>query len=263
MGFSEQTSGFYERLDEQTFRPTRHTQGAWREDEQHLAPVAGLVVAALEEHEPRADMSTVRISLDICGVLHADDTHVATATIRPGRTIELLEATATIQDRVAIRGRAWRVGHTDSSAIAGQEFGPIPGPDECDAVESVLSHWPGGYIEQLEIRSHADNRPGRGVVWLRTDNTVFTDGPAAPLAEFLRLADTANGSAPRANPKEWMYPNVDWTAHIFRQPEPGWFGLDVRQSIGHDGAGLTSSTLHDRRGPVGRLEQILTVRPQA
>jgi hypothetical protein len=32
-------------------------------------------------------------------------------------------------------------------------------------------------------------------------------------------------------------------------------------TIGANGVGLTSTTLHDERGPVGRAEQILTVRP--
>lgn len=261
MATSEQTRGFYEPLGDDTFRPTRHVQGAWREDEQHMAPVAGLMVAALQHHEHREDMQMVRVTLEICGVMDLTDTHVATRTVRPGRTIELVEGEATIGDRVAVRGRAWRIGHADTARVAGVEFDPIPGPDECTA-EPVLKTWPGGFIEQIEARNHADNRPGRGVIWLRSPNPLLTDGDAPALAEFLRLADSANGSVPRADPQQWMFPNVDWTVHIFRQPvDTEWLGLDVRQTWSADGAGLTSSVVHDIDGPVGKLEQILTVRP--
>lgn len=261
MAISEQTLGFYEPLGGGSYRPTRHVQGAWRDDEQHMAPVGGLMVAALQRHEHREDMQTVRVTLEICGVMDLTDTHIETRTIRPGRTIELVEGEATIGERVAVRGRAWRIGHTDTSEVAGQEFDPIPGPDECTG-EPVIKSWPGGFIEQIEGRSHADNRPGRGVMWLRSPNGLFTDAAGPDLAEFLRLADAANGSVPRANPKKWMFPNVDWTAHIFRQPvDTEWLGLDIRQTYSADGAGLTSSVLHDIEGPVGKLEQILTVRP--
>ncbi|EFF89683.1 conserved hypothetical protein [Streptomyces sp. e14] len=56
-------------------------------------------------------------------------------------------------------------------------------------------------------------------------------------------------------------PNVDLTVHLHRRPEGGWTGLDTTVVFGPSGQGLTSTVLHDVRGPVGRAEQILTVRP--
>jgi len=57
-----------------------------------------------------------------------------------------------------------------------------------------------------------------------------------------------------------MYPNVDLTLHFLRRPEGRWVGLDTRQSYGASGIGLTSSVLHDVRGPVGTVQQSLTLR---
>ncbi len=74
--------------------------------------------------------------------------------------------------------------------------------------------------------------------------------------------DTANGIAVQQDPAEWMFPNVDLTVHLFRQPRGPWTGLDTTASFGPTGQGLTSSVLHDVDGPVGQAEQILTVRPQ-
>ena len=81
------------------------------------------------------------------------------------------------------------------------------------------------------------------------------------MASFVKLLDTANGVAVRESPLEWMFPNVDLTVHLFRQPEGHWVGLDTTVAFGPTGLGLTSSVLHDRRGQVGRAEQSLTVRP--
>ena len=42
---------------------------------------------------------------------------------------------------------------------------------------------------------------------------------------------------------------------------PGWVGFDTQVAFGPTGLGLTSSVLHDIEGPVGRAQQMLTVRP--
>jgi len=65
----------------------------------------------------------------------------------------------------------------------------------------------------------------------------------------------------RAHPDEVAFPNVDLTAHLFDQPQGEWLGFDTTVTFGADGVGLTSSVLHDHRGPVGTLAQILTIRP--
>ena len=41
----------------------------------------------------------------------------------------------------------------------------------------------------------------------------------------------------------------------------GWVGFDTQVAFGPTGLGLTSSVLHDIEGPVGRAQQMLTVRP--
>ena len=58
-----------------------------------------------------------------------------------------------------------------------------------------------------------------------------------------------------------MFPNLDLTVHLFRQPAGGWLGLDTTVSFGPAGQGLTSSVLHDEQGPLGSVQQTLTVRP--
>jgi hypothetical protein len=65
----------------------------------------------------------------------------------------------------------------------------------------------------------------------------------------------------RVDPKDVAFPNIDLTAHLFAVPEGDWLGFDTTVSFGPSGVGLTSSTLHDHRGPIGTLTQILTLRP--
>jgi len=90
---------------------------------------------------------------------------------------------------------------------------------------------------------------------------VVAGEPSSPHASFIALVDTANGIAVRQSPTEWMFPNLDLTVHLFRQPQGEWVGLDTTVTFGRAGHGLTSTVLHDEHGAIGRAEQILTVRP--
>lgn len=253
------SDAFYTRLGENLFGPTLHVQGAWRDDEQHMAPVSGILAHAIDLHEPREEMQLARISYDILGMIPARPSTIQVRTSRPGRTIELVEATMSVDGRVVVRAEAWRLARHDSTPVAGVELEAMPGPD--DFAEWQGTHvWPGGYIADLEFRADPERRPGRARVWLRSRRALVEGEECSPVADLVRLVDTANGIAVRASPTEWMFPNVDLTIHLFREPVRGWVGFDTRVTMGPTGIGLTSTTLHDGEGPVGRAEQILTVR---
>ena len=122
--------------------------------------------------------------------------------------------------------------------------------------------WPGGYIASLDVRRNADARPGRAVAWVSSPLSLLDGVAVSPLASFVALVDTANGTCVREPTESWLFPNVDLTLHLHRQPVAGPVGLDTTVVFGADGLGLTESVLHDPLGPVGRAAQVLTVRPR-
>ncbi|MEE1621082.1 thioesterase family protein [Zafaria sp. Z1313] len=253
---------FYEPLGSGRYRSTVHAQGAWNPHEQHMAPATGVLAHELELFEPRPDMRMARVSLDIHGIIHGGEFEVRTRMIRPGRTIELIEAEMLCQGRTSIVARAWRLKTLDSAPVAAVEDSSVAHPERLPAWDG-MSPWPGGYISQLDFRVEPGHRPGKGVVWLRTPHPMVAGVETTPLVRLLGLVDTANGVAPRVEPgpASWMFPNVDLQVHMHRAPVGEWLGLQAQQSYGSDGIGLTSSVLHDVEGPFGRSEQILTVRP--
>ena len=256
---------FYRALGDGRYQPTVHTQGAWREDEQHMGAPSALIAHCLERHGLREDMMMTRISYDILGVIGLAETRVEVEIIRPGRTIELLEATLFTGDgeRPAIRARAWRLQTSDTSAVAGGDPPPMPGQDDPSAVPAWRERselWPGGFIGALDIRRASPGEPGRGAVWQRTAYPLVDDETSTDTARFLLHADTANGMSVRENPREWLFPNVDLTVHLHRRPRYAWAGLSTEVTFGPDGVGLTSAVLYDQHGPVGRSQQTLTVR---
>ncbi|MFI0822173.1 thioesterase family protein [Streptomyces sp. NPDC021098] len=257
---------YFERTDEHRYKPTGHVGGAWATDEQHFSPLGGLIVHAMDRHvaEHRPDASGMvlsRVSFDILGRLAMDECEIRVETVRPGRTIELLEATVRIADRTVVRARAWLLAALDTAAVAGGGADRLTPPDAL-APWALSSVWPGGYVASLDVRPLAPPQPGRATMWMSTGLDLVAGEAAGPLASFVALVDTANGIAVRQSPAEWMFPNVDLTLHFHRQPEGRWTGLDTSVAFGPTGQGITSTVLHDLGGPVGHAQQILTVRPQ-
>lgn len=267
---------YYQRTGENSYKPTAQAQGAWHPDEQHFSPLGGLIVHAIDRYradrhradQQRADqrsdrpadgLALARISYDILGLIALDEFEITVETVRPGRTIELVEATVVVGGRAVVRARAWFLAQLDTAAVAGTHDEPLPAPEEFEpwAMDGV---WGGGYISSVDVR-HRATAPGRAAAWISTPVELVAGEPSGPHASFVMLVDTANGIAVRQDPTEWMFPNTDLTIHFHRRPEGRWTGLDTSVSFGPAGHGVTSTVLHDVHGPVGRAEQILTVRP--
>lgn len=244
------------------FVSTPHAQGAWQEDELHMGSVSGLVAAELEAYQPRKNFITTRISFDILGKLHAGEVKVVTETVRPGRTIELIQSTVYAQGRAVLVGRTWKVITSDTSRIAKITDDQLPPVEQAEPWEGMAERWPGGFIRSLQARKFADHAPGNGRVWITTDIDVIEDEPTSSFVKLIGLADTANGLAPVAEPTtdNVFFANVDLTIHFLREPIGTWLGLAINGNVGDNGGGITSAVLYDENGVLGRSQQAQTVR---
>lgn len=258
-------SSYFLRLSENSFEPTEHVGGAWNPDEQHIAPVLGLLAHLVEQdhaaRRPDLPLALSRASYDILGVIPMDVFDVsAPRIVRPGRTIELVEVTLSHGGRAAVTLRAWMLQSHDTAAISGI---PLPTMPERDSLSEWAPSdvWPGGAIRSIDARHEAVG-VGRSRAWIRPQHLLLADESVSSRARMLGMVDFANGIATRVAPEEALYPNVDLTASLFREPTGDWFGLDTSVSFGADGIGLTESVLSDESGPLGTSSQTLTVRPR-
>ena len=255
---------YFVRSGERRFHPTSASSGAWKTDELHVAPVNGLVMHELERwlaQRPADHKQVTRISSDYLGVLGFDECEVTCDVIRTGRSVELVEVVVVQNARPAIRTRVWRVSASDTAAVAGGAREPLPPPEQAVPFD-FTSTWPGDYVASVEVRTVGAPTPGRTTGWMTTPLSVVDGEPVSDLTRFALLVDTINGVAVRRPPREWLFPNVDLTIHLFRQPEGRWLGVETQVVFGPAGHGLTSSELHDVGGHVGRAEQSLLLRPR-
>ena len=253
---------YFERLGSSTFRSSEHVGGAWDPDEMHVGPVFGLLAHLVEQHrDARRDDGLVigRLSYDILGTIPLGEVSVEVEVLRPGRSVELVEARLAHAGRDAIRLRAWLLATRDTGGIAEAGLPALPAPEEV-AVWPADEAWPGGFIASLEVRREL-RTPGDGFAWVRSSLPLVAGEPGGPLAMVAGLMDVANGMTVRVDPRRVAFPNLDLTAHVFVQPQGEWLGIQTVVSFGPEGAGLTRSVLHDTRGPIGALAQLLTLRP--
>jgi hypothetical protein len=252
---------YFERHDARSFAATEHVGGAWDVAEQHVGPALGLLVHLVERDRNvrgRSELVVGRLSFDILGTMPVGKVTTSVEVVRPGRTIELVEATLSSSGRATVRLRAWLLQPCDSREVAGTSYERLRPPDELPAWDPT-SVWPGGFIASAQVR-RAEVEPGRARYWVRTDVPLLADEPVSPLAAAAGLVDIANGMTVRVSPRALAFPNVDLTAHLFGEPRGDWLGFDTTVSFGAGGLGVTSSVLHDERGPFGVLAQSLTLR---
>ncbi|KRB77028.1 thioesterase [Nocardioides sp. Root190] len=253
---------YWQRTAPHTFTPSEHVGGAWDLATQHVAPALGVLAHEVERDQAErrnGELVISRLSYDILGTVPIESVEVEVEVLRPGRTIELVQATARHGGRAVVILRAWLAEPFDTASLAGTDLAPIPGPDELQAWD-MAALWPGGFIASVEVR-RKEMGPGRSTCWVRTPHPLVADEPVSRLASVAGLLDICNGVAVRADPTEVTFPNLDLTAHFLRSPGEGWLGLDTTVSFGAGGLGVTSTVMHDEQGPVGTIVQTLTVRP--
>lgn len=253
---------YFKRIGDSAFHATGHVGGAWDTEQQHIAPALGLLAHVVESDRDsrRSDGLVIgRLSYDILGTLPVDVVETSVRVIRPGRTIELVEATLGHGGRDAVLLRAWLMRPGDTATLEATTLPRIAPPQDLP-VWDPSTVWPGGFIASAEVR-RTEQEPGRASYWVRTPLPLIEGEQTSRLACAAGLFDIANGMTVRADPRDVAFPNIDLTAHLFAQPRGEWIGFDTTVSFGPGGVGLTSSVVHDTGGPIGTIAQILTIRP--
>lgn len=252
------SEAYFRSLGSGRYEATESTGGAWDPREQHIAPTLGLLVHALEQRAEAGSFELARLSFDIYGTVPIAGVEITTDVLRPGRTIELSEATLRHHDRTIAVLRAWSLIAADTADLEVSELPGLPSPEDLEPW-SPGEYWPGKFIRSFEGFRRV-LAPGRAQAWLRTETELVSGEEVSPLARYIGLVDVANGISSAMDPQKVAFPNVDSTVSLFRHPEGDWVGLDTTQSVGPGGLGLTHTVLHDGHGPVGTLTQTLTIR---
>jgi Thioesterase-like superfamily len=255
------TDAFYS-LDGDRATPSELTRGPWDPNSQHAGPPSALLARALELCEPREDARIARVTVEILAPIPIAPLPVSARVVRPGRSVELLEASLEGPGGELMRARGWRIATADITAEWEQES-PPPGRADAEALEFFPTGETIGWHTAMEI-VFARGRflePGPATVWMRPRVALVEGEEVSPLQRAMVAADGGNGVSAPLDWGRFIFINTDLTVHVLRPPEGEWICLD---SVTHvDGIGMTDTALWDERGRVGRAAQTLLVRARA
>jgi hypothetical protein len=259
---------FYE-PDGDRFVSTELTRGPWDPDSQHAGPPAALIGREVErlgggliggEGGPPAQVG--RITYEVVRPVPIAPLRVAAEIVRPGRRVEMFEATLSDeQGEVLMRARGWRLRTERVSFEAPQSPEPPPGPDRGEPGEFFHTGYDVGYHTAMEYRfvSGAFMEVGPATVWMRMGVPLLPGEEPTPLQRVLAAADSGNGVSASLDWSSYLFINVDLTVHLHRMPQGEWVCLDAVTLPEPNGIGMADTRLLDERGPIGRGVQTLLV----
>jgi hypothetical protein len=252
--------------DGERFVPTRLCQGPWDPGSAHGGPPSALLARAVEHHEPDPSLTTARIALDLVRPVPLAPLRVATATTRPGRRVQLVEAVMTSADGTElVRARALRIRRVpDDAGASAPPIEPFPfaGPDAPLGVFDDDGPR-AGIVEGVELRpvQGGFRVPGPATVWFRLRAPLVAGEAPTAVQRAMVAADFGNGIS-QVLGDGFVFINPDLVVHFEREPVGEWIALAATTRLTAAQSALASGVLYDASGRVGQSEQSLYVGPR-
>ena len=245
--------------DGETFVPTALARGPWDPTAMHGGPPSALLTRAVEALDPARVVG--RLTMELLGPVPVGPLEVRASVVRPGRSVQLAEATAydVQRDRACARATAWLFpagGEAPATAASAPERGPDQG-----VVEVPPPSWSRGYLDAIEWRWLEGTivEPGPAVVWMRPTVALVEGEPTSPVQRLMTCVDSASGVSGAVDFEKWMFLNTELTVHVLRPPVGDWVCLAASTALGGGSVGLATATVSDERGVVARSAQALLV----
>jgi acyl-coenzyme A thioesterase PaaI-like protein len=238
-------------------------RGPWDAGAQHGGAPAALLVGALEALPAPAGVQMARVTFELLRPVPLGPLRVSAEVVRPGRRVQLLEATLWSAEGVElVRARALQVARADGPPTATGTPPPPPADGRANDLSPPFS--PMFAPDAMEIRFVAGEFTARGpaTAWFRLRSPVVAGLEISPLQRLAAAGDFGNGISSPVSWNDYVFINPDLTLYIERAPAGEWIGLASVTHVADGGVGLSESILYDERGRVGRATQALLVAPR-
>jgi hypothetical protein len=269
---------FFERRGDR-FESSELTRGPWDPGSQHAGPPAALLGREIELVGSDVPRQVGRITFEILRPVPIAPLRAEARVVRPGRSVELVEATLSDGDgEPLLRAAAWRLRSGDlpvPEAVTSEHATPPtvgerstlrpghapPGPDTARERDFFETGHNVGYHTAMDYRfvAGAFLEPGPATVWMRMRNPLVAGEQPTPLQRVLVAADSGNGVSATLDWERFLFINVDLSVHLNRLPAGDWVCLDAITIPEPTGIGISDTALYDERGPIGRAAQTLLV----
>jgi hypothetical protein len=241
------------------FVPTELARGPWDPGAQHGGAPAALLARAVEQAESEQPMAIVRLTYELLRPVPLTPLELRTHVVRPGRRVQLIEASLVAAEQEVCRLTALRIRVADVPVEPSEEAGPPSGPEQHEEDRS-RADWGVSFASAgMEIRFAEGEFIGVGpaFAWFRLRVPLVAGEQPTPLQRLAAAGDFGNGIAAAVPWTSHLFINPDLTLYVERLPQGEWVGLDARTRTAGAGSGVSDSVLYDERGRVGRALQSL------
>lgn len=247
--------------DGDLFVPTEASLSPWSDQAMHGSVPAMLLAREVERIPSEQPMVVTRLTVELLRGVGRTPLAVRSRMVRPGRRVQLVEASLWSGQQEVARATAERLRIADFDVPAREDAVPRPGPE---GLKAWTGSWRTGDVFHLlgvEARSHADPMPSKspGWAWFRLRLPLVPGEEPSGLQRICAAADFPNGISFVVNPRATTFVNPDLTVYVNRLPVDEWVLVDATTWLEPTGTGLAEGALYDRRGRIGRSVQSLLV----
>jgi hypothetical protein len=254
---------FYERSGSDSFVASELTRGPWDPGAQHAGPPSALLGREIEGLAGSDEFQVGRVVFEILRPVPIGPVRVESRVLRPGKKVQLVEASLSGDDGELMRATAWLLRKAELELPEGAvaENAPPPGPEQGWTPEFFPTGQDVGYHTAMEWKAVAGAflEAGPATVWMRMRQPLVAGEKPTPLQRALVAADVGNGISAVLDWREYVFINVDLTVHFERMPEGEWVCVDAVTRPHRNGIGTAESELSDERGRIGRAAQSLLI----
>ncbi|HSP96007.1 MAG TPA: thioesterase family protein [Candidatus Dormibacteraeota bacterium] len=252
--------------DGERFLPTELARGPWTPQAQHGGAPAALLARLVEDVDGGAAMLVTRLTIELLRPVPIAPLAARTRILRPGRRVQLVEASLWHEDTEVARCTALRLRRAEMPMPAYlPTMAPPPAPHGgseslppwAEAASYRGFHNAG--VEHRFVRGSFDE-PGPAVDWIRLRVPLLRGEATSPLSRVGAAADFGNGISWVLHRADgYSFINPDLTIYLHRHPVGEWVCLDAVTYPQSNGVGLAESWLFDEQGPIGRAAQSLLI----
>lgn len=245
-----------------TYIPTEAAISPWSREMLHGSAPAMLLARELEAFPADRPMLVARLTIELLRPVGLVPLSLRSRLLRPGRKVQLLEASLLAGEQEVVRATALRIRQ---EAIVLPDLGAEPPPHQPESVpvweapgygETIAYHNTGA---ELRVPAAQVGRLGPAFAWIRLKLPLLPGEEPSPLVRICAAADFGNGISNVVDPRRFLYVNPDLSIHIHRLPAGEWVGLEARSWLQPQGNGMAEGLLWDGSGPLGRSVQSLLV----
>ncbi|MBB4375962.1 hypothetical protein GGD66_007508 [Bradyrhizobium sp. CIR48] len=249
------------RPEGQQFRATEHAGGPWSPDMLQGSATTALMTREVERLATESGFVVRRLTFDLWRPAGLRAFRAVSELLRDGRKAKTLQVR--LMDGETEIGRCTALLTAPSGESPTDPFASPMALDKAPEAGSpppaFAQKW-SRYFQNVSVRliEGALEKPGPAAAWMRLDAALVEGEPNTPLLQAVQAADFASGVAQIVDMRDWTFINPEISLYFFRPPESEWILIRAATRVGANGAGLTTATLSDLKGPFAEVMQAMS-----